>query len=97
MANLINLPLIDSDEDEKGREILKRLDTKEIVFLEQLEAIKGKPIRLRIRHDRPFPSSVSIPMSEYQNGADVLLLGRREDEGNIQYCTASFYTIKKKE
>jgi len=96
MASLINLVLICSEEDEKKKLIFKRLDTKEIIPQEHIDVLNEKPVILKFRYDKPFPQSVSVPVSEYKMGADAFLLGEAADgRHNIQYCAASFCRIKK--
>jgi hypothetical protein len=96
MASLINLILINSDEDEKGKQVFRRLDTKEAIAPERIDVLNEKPVLLKFRYDKPFPQNVSVPVSEYKMGAEALLLGETADGGNnIQYCAASFCRIKK--
>ena len=97
MATLINLVLIDSKEDEKGKLIFKRQDTGEIVPVDSIKILDEPSIILKLEYNKTFPKTYSIRIEEYKMAADALLLGGEVKEQDAVYYAASFCRINKKE
>ena len=97
MATLINLVLIDSKEDEKGKLIFKRQDTGEIVPVDSINLLNEPSIILKFDYNKPFPKTIPVRIEEYKMAADSLLLGGEVKEQDAVYYAASFCRINKKE
>jgi 3-isopropylmalate dehydratase small subunit len=87
--------IIVQEENSKGKEIFRRLDTDEIIPKERMHPVKRPPTMIHLDSIYDNPPIYIEKIKGFRDKANALLVGDKLGIGNDIYCSLAYYFVSK--